>query len=86
ITRSFLIFLFLVGSLYSSSQEQYFVKRISEPIKLDGISNEPAWDDVAPLPVVMFSPNFGNDPSERTEIRISYDDNYVYVSGRLYDS
>ncbi len=86
IVRSFFILLFLVGSLYTSSQEQYFVKRISDPIKLDGIGNEPAWDGVAPLPVVMHTPNFGKEPTERTEIRIAYDDDYVYVSGRLYDS
>ncbi len=50
------------------------------------MSNEPAWDDVAPLPVVMHTPDFGNEPTERTEIRIAYDDDYVYVSSQLYDS
>ena len=32
----------------------------------------------------MFMPNFGNEPTEKTEIRIFYNDQYVYVSGRLY--
>ena len=34
----------------------------------------------------MRIPNFGSEPSERTEIILCYDDDYLYVAGRLYDS
>jgi hypothetical protein len=33
----------------------------------------------------MQSPNFGEPCSERTEALLGYDDDYVYVAGRLYD-
>jgi hypothetical protein len=34
----------------------------------------------------MRIPNFGNEPSERTEILLGYDDDYLYAAGRFYDS
>jgi len=34
----------------------------------------------------MRIPNFGSEPSESTEVLLGYDDDYLYVAGRLYDS
>ncbi|MBI2840246.1 MAG: hypothetical protein HYX75_18165 [Acidobacteria bacterium] len=59
--------------------------RIHDPVTLNGISNEAAWSDLQPLPTVMLMPNAGAAPSERTEILVAYDDDFVYVAGRLYD-
>ncbi|MFC2125026.1 DUF5916 domain-containing protein [Bacteroidota bacterium] len=61
-------------------------QRINSPIKLDGISNEFAWEGIRLLPMTMKMPNFGSEPSERTEILLSYDDDYLYAAGRFYDS
>jgi len=62
------------------------LSRLTGPIRLDGVVDEPAWDAIEPLRMTMFSPTFGAPLTERTEVRVGYDDNYVYVSGRLYDS
>ncbi|MFC1693811.1 DUF5916 domain-containing protein [Candidatus Latescibacterota bacterium] len=64
----------------------YIIPRINGPVTLDGMSDEPAWEGIEPLPVIMHRPNFGSEPTERTEILIAYDDEYLYVAGRLYDS
>ena len=66
--------------------DQLIMPRIKGPVKLDGLSNEPAWEGIEPFPVLMHFPNFGAEPSERTEILMSYDDDFLYVAGRLYDS
>lgn len=68
------------------STEPYVISRIKGPVKLDGTSAEYAWDGIEPLPVIQQSPTFGKEPSEKTEILLSYDDDYLYVAGRLYDS
>jgi hypothetical protein len=34
---------------------------------------------------MMTCPIFGAEPSEKTEFRIAYDDDYLYVSGVLHD-
>lgn len=55
-------------------------------MELDGRSDETAWQEVPPLPVVMYWPEFRGEMTERTEIRIAYDDDYLWASGRFYDS
>jgi len=60
--------------------------RLSGLIKLDGICDEPAWKAVEPLPLIMYQPTHGGTPTERTEIRIAYDDHYFYASACFYDS
>jgi hypothetical protein len=62
------------------------VPRLSGPIEVDGVVDEAAWDEVEPLPMTMFAPTFREPITERTEVRIAHDDEYLYVSGRLYDS
>ncbi|MEO0556806.1 MAG: DUF5916 domain-containing protein [Bacteroidota bacterium] len=60
------------------------VPRLTGPIDLDGRVDEPAWDAIAPLELVTHWPEFGNAPSERTEIRLGYDDDHLYLSCRCY--
>lgn len=55
-------------------------------IQLDGMSDEPAWQEIAPLLLTMHTPSFGKSPSERSEIRIAYDQHYLYAAGRFYDA
>lgn len=60
--------------------------RLAAPITLDGVVDEAVWDDIEPLPMSMFSPTFGGELTERTEVRVAHDDEFLYVSGRMYDS
>jgi hypothetical protein len=53
---------------------------------IDGVVDEPAWDELEPFPMTMYSPAFGGELTEETEIRITHDDRYVYMSARMYDS
>ena len=73
-------------NLESKINEPIKIKRIKSPVELDGLSNEPSWEGIESFPMLMRTPNFGNEPSERTEILMVYDDDYLYVAGRLYDS
>lgn len=60
--------------------------RLDGPVVLDGMPDEPAWQAVPPLPMTMYTPHFGGELTERSEIRVAYDDEYFWVSGRLYDA
>lgn len=60
--------------------------RIKGTIEIDGVSDESAWKAIQSLPLIMRSPDFGGELSEPTEILIGYNDNYLYIAGRLYDS
>ena len=61
--------------------------RISEPIKLDGRLEEAEYRDVQAITGFYQSlPQDGAEATERTEAWIMFDDDNVYVSGKLYDS
>jgi len=46
--------------------------------------DEPAWDDIPILEHHVYQPVFDGEPTERTEMLLTYDDMYVYFAGRLY--
>lgn len=72
--------------LCAQQHEPIPIQRITEPIVLDGLSDEAAWQEIEPFPVVMHEPVFGAQPSERTEFLAAYDDDYFYFAMRGYDS
>lgn len=84
---SLLIILFCLLSCFrawTQDKEILSIARVSGII-LDGQVNEAAWDAIPPLPMVQYEPNAGEPPTERTEIRLAYDDRYFYVSMRAFD-
>ena len=48
--------------------------------------NEPFWETIEPLHSTQKVPNAGDEPTQKTEIRIAYDEKYLYLSGRLFDN
>jgi hypothetical protein len=69
-----------------SAQDTYALQRIKGSVRLDGSSDEPGWQGIEPLPLTMYEPTFRGTISERTEILVAYDDNYLYAAGRFFDS
>lgn len=62
------------------------IERLSFALRMDGLEDEQAWEGIAPLPMTMYQPTFQGDMTERTEVRIGYDDGYLYVWAILHDS
>src|SRR5205823_2967530 len=59
----------------------------TDPIKIDGLLDEPAW--LLALPATDFlqqQPNEGAPASERTEVRVLFDDKNIYIGIRAFDS
>ncbi|MBW7891600.1 MAG: carbohydrate binding family 9 domain-containing protein, partial [Chitinophagaceae bacterium] len=81
-----LLFLLLIcGNLYSQVKILEAV-RIDVAPKIDAFLNEEAWlqAPVASDFIVSF-PSFGKPASQKTEVKILYDDDAVYVGAYLYD-
>jgi len=53
--------------------------RLKGEIRVDGRSDEPAWQAVPTLPLAVYLPTYGTAPSERTDARIAYDADAIYV-------
>jgi len=61
--------------------------RAMEPIKVDGRLDEPAWAKAeAATDFRMESPREGAPASERTEVRVLFDDKNIYFGIRAFDS
>jgi len=61
--------------------------RLTEPLEIDGILNETAYDTVESFSgFIQQSPDEGAPATERTEAWVFFDDNNIYVSARLWDS
>lgn len=83
----FLLLLFgLLTPSLASGQDPYYLHRLNGPIVLDGLSNEAAWAEVEPLPLIQYGPIPNGPMTEKSDIRIGYDDQFLYVSGQFFDS
>jgi hypothetical protein len=71
----------------SPSATEVRAVRATSPIAIDGVISESAWQSA---PVIdglrQQRPNEGADPSQRTEVRVLYDDQALYVAARLFDA
>ncbi|ELR70236.1 hypothetical protein C900_03921 [Fulvivirga imtechensis AK7] len=74
----------LTSTIYA--QDLYEVARTTAPIEIDGVVNEQAWKSVEPFPMTMYTPVYQGELTEKTEIRMCYDDEYIYFSGVFLDS
>ncbi|HNY15494.1 MAG TPA: DUF5916 domain-containing protein, partial [Bacteroidales bacterium] len=82
----FTVFLALTGySLNSQSdslasrKQALIIDRLSSSINFDGIPDEDAWKGIPPVRMTMHSPVFGKEPTETSDVRITYDDKYLYA-------
>jgi hypothetical protein len=89
----FLNTLFPVGLSGQNSNQQeeksILIKLIPEDtkIEIDGILLEDFWSTVEPVSdFVMRVPIEGNEPTERTEVKIAYDNENIYMAVTLYDN
>ena len=60
--------------------------RLAAPISVDGVLDESSWSDATPITeFIQTLPLEGQPASERTEVRIAYDDDAIYVAATLDD-
>ena len=78
--------LLLFSFAHLMAQSFYDVTRIDEKIQLDGLVNEHIWSTITPLPLTMYTPVFQGELTEKSEIRVAYDDRFIYTSAVFYDS
>src|SRR5262245_9303653 len=61
--------------------------RITEPPTIDGVLDDRAWDAAAPVnDFVQAEPTEGSPATERTDVRLLFDDNAIYIGVMCYDS
>jgi len=81
---SVLLFLICSGQTNVLSQESIEIAKLTGSVDFDGRPDEDAWNKASVFPMIVSSPNFGKEPSERSEIMIGYDQEYLWIGARLF--
>lgn len=65
-------------------QEAIKIKRITSSVEFDVIPREAAWQILDLFALTMHKPNYGTQSSEKSEVRIGYDNEFLWISASLY--
>jgi hypothetical protein len=76
----------LIITSIASGQDRVTLPRLEHPLVFDGIISDTAWETITPLPLITFDPVYGDPPNEKTDIRLAYDSDYLYLGAKLHDS
>ncbi|MDN3493301.1 DUF5916 domain-containing protein [Winogradskyella bathintestinalis] len=85
---SFLCIILLSLNLFSQNKKTLHISRTVEAPKIDGVLDEDIWQNAEiATNFISFKPEIGETTSkeQRTEVRITYNDNAIYVAAYLYD-
>ena len=74
----------LIQSVSFAQRPPITITKINVPITFDGIINESFWESASNFPLIRQSPDYGIEPSEKTNVRMVYDNNYLYVASKLF--
>lgn len=84
---SILLLPFPVLAQVSGKRDTVRAYRTNMPIKIDGYLNEKAWKNA---PVItgfrQQEPHEGQPATERTVVRVLYDNNAIYIGAKMYDT
>ena len=86
------LFLIIPSLVFSQADSIVFKKELKitktdESIKIDGVLDEDVWKTAnIANKFVVFRPDPGKPLSEKTEVRMAYDDNAIYIGAKLIDS
>lgn len=67
-----------------SRKTPVMIERISSHVDFNGVPDEDFWKSAVPLQMTMHSPVFGKEPTEKSDIRIVYDDKFLFIGAWLY--
>ena len=87
----FIAFFLILSNFYGFSQENQVKslvsKRIDHKITIDGVFDEAGWAAANKATgFTTFEPQPGLDQSQKSEIKVLYDDKSIYIAASLYDT
>ena len=87
IKRHGLLLLLFITTLSAQIRPEVVAVRTDQLIEIDGSLDEDVWTSIVPVTeFVQRLPQDGAQPSEKSEMRILYNDNYLYFGFTFFDS
>ncbi len=83
-----LISLFLTSLAFADVvPKTYTTTRLSGPIKIDGVLDDEGWKNISVADdFIQLDPREGNPVTQKSEVKITYDNVAVYICAMLYDT
>ncbi|KAA3655455.1 MAG: hypothetical protein DWQ10_17225, partial [Calditrichaeota bacterium] len=70
-----------------TDEPRYTAHKVTKPPAIDGIFNKDEWGMAPPTnKFTQYEPNSGQPATQKSEIRIVYDEQNLYVCAQLYDT
>ena len=86
--KQYILFVFLVMIFFTqgvwANQSPVVIKRAIEPINFDGKINDVIWTEIEAVELTTFSPVYQAAAINKTEIKLCYNDQYLFVSGKMF--
>lgn len=79
-----LVLTFFVLLLNAAETDILPIAKVTDAVEFTGMTDKITWEVATPLEMTMYSPNFGKAPGEQTEVRLAYDDQFLWVFARLH--
>lgn len=76
------VFLFL--NIQGFAQTPFEIYKTDQSISFDGKIDEALWQDATAFPLIRQSPDYGAEPSEKTDFRMIYNQEFLFVGAKLY--
>jgi Domain of unknown function (DUF5916) len=74
----------LSGQINNQVKTSFEISKLTLPLNFDGVPDDEGWNVALPLKMTMHSPVFGKEPSEDTDVRVGYDEKYLYIGAELF--
>ena len=88
----FLVLLFFIcesaiGYSKGTDKKQLWIFPVDKKPIIDGRLNDPVWQRIKPISdFVQYAPDNGAEPTEKTYVYVTYDENNLYVAFYCFDS
>lgn len=77
-------FILALQPLWAAESDILPIAKIAETVEFTGLTDKVSWESATPMEMRMYAPNFGKSPNEQTEVRLGYDEQYLWVFARLH--
>ncbi len=85
--RKLIILLLIASVIFAYELPVLQLKKLRGKVKIDGVLQEAVWQKAARIPfLIQREPRQNTPASERTEVLIFYDEDYLYIGVKCYDS
>ncbi len=80
-----LTFFFFYAPIFVIGQSNYHISYIKNSISLDGDLREPVWESVKPVSLIQHTPNFDQDATENSKVKMFHNGEFLYIGAQLFD-